>query len=74
MKHWDERERADVAPARLSRQDRLRLRALLGEAPPRPRQRLHAGSMIGLALAIGLAVGLAFLLSPSDPVSTRLLN
>ena len=73
MKHWDGRDVADVSPAKLSPRDRQRIRDLF-EAPPRTRRRqpqIH--SVIGLALAVGVLVGLAWALSPSSPVSSKLL-
>jgi hypothetical protein len=74
MKHWDGRDRDHVNELRLARPDRARLAEML-QAPVRPRrQPLQVHSVIGLALAIGLLVGLALLLSPSDPVSSQLVN
>ena len=73
MKHLDERERTDVAPARLSPRDRQRLRELLQQPPQRKRGEAQAGSAIGLVLAVGILACLAWLLSPSDPVSSKLI-
>jgi len=74
MKHWDGRDRDDVAPHPLSPAERARLRALF-EVPAHRRQHsTHIGSVIGLALAVGLLVGLAFLLAPADPISSRLVD
>jgi hypothetical protein len=74
MKHWDERDVADVKPARLSREDRARLKELF-EVPAHRQQRqsgLH--SIIGLMLAVGVLVALAFALAPAEPISPRLIN
>lgn len=74
MKHWDGRDRDDVVELRLTQPDRARL-AEIFRTPVRPRrQPLQLHSVIGLALALGLLVGLAMLLSPSDPVSSQLVN
>ena len=73
MKHWDERERTDVTPARLSPRERQRLRELL-EPPQRKRGEADVGSMIGLVLAVGILAGLAWLSSPSAPVSSKLIH
>ena len=74
MKHWDERERTDVAPARLSPRDRQRLRELLAAPPRRKRADIQAGSMIGLVLAVGVLAALAWVLAPADPVSSKLIH
>lgn len=74
MKHWDGRDRDDAAELRLSQRDRQRF-AQIFSAPPSPRrQPSQAGSKIGLALAVGMLIGLAWLLSPADPVSSKILN
>jgi ferric-dicitrate binding protein FerR (iron transport regulator) len=73
MKHWDGRDRDDVTPLRLSQRDRQRLAQFLAPAPPRRRER-HLGSVIGLVLALALLVGLAWVLSPSDPVASELMR
>jgi hypothetical protein len=74
MKHWDDRDAADCRPVRLSRAERKRLRAMFAERPAhRPAVRPHAGSVIGLALAVTVLAGLAWALAPADPVSSRLL-
>ena len=74
MKQWDGRDRPQAVELRIPRRDRVRL-AQLFEAtpPPRPREPQIA-SVIGLALAVGVLVGVALLLSPSDPVSSKLLH
>jgi hypothetical protein len=75
MKHWDGRDRDDVTELRLPQPDRTRLAQLFGSPQPRRRrQPVHAGSLIGLVLAVGVVVGLALLLSPADPVSSKLLD
>ena len=75
MKHWDGRDRDDVAELRLTPQDRERLAELFPTpAPPRRRQQPHAGSVIGLALALGVLAGVAWVLAPGTPVSPRLLD
>jgi hypothetical protein len=75
MQHCDGRDRDDAIPVRLPRRDRPRL-AQLQPAPPRrrPRQPVDAGSLIGLALSLGVLAGLAWLLAPADPVSSSLLR
>ena len=74
MKHWDGRDLPEAKELRLSRAERARLRALF-EAPAHRRQhRTHVGSKIGLALAIGVLIGLAWALSPGEPVSSTLVN
>jgi hypothetical protein len=75
MKHWDERDVADVRPVRLSRAERRRLRAMFAEQPAHRRRHEapHVGSMIGVALAFAVLAGLAWAVSPADPVSARLL-
>jgi hypothetical protein len=74
MKHWDGRDRDDVVELRLPQSDRARLAEMLSQ-PVRPRrQPLQVHSVIGLALALGMLVALAMLLSPSDPVSSKLVN
>ena len=86
MKHWDGRDRPEAAelphatmpPAwrhgRLPQRDRQRLARMFMGPPPSRRQPSPAGSKIGLVLAIGVLVGLAWLLSPADPVSSKILN
>ncbi len=76
MKHWDERERADVKPARLSRGERKRVRAMFAQIPVHRRRRepMHPGSVIGVALAFATLAALAWALSPSGPVSGKILH
>ncbi len=75
MKHWDGRDRDDAILLRLPRQDRQRLAQFLDPpAPPRRREPPHVGSVIGLALAVGLLAGMAWLLAPGDPVSSKLMQ
>ena len=71
MKHWDGRERDQAIEQRLSQPDRARL-APFFEAPRPRRTQPQIHSLIGLVLALGLLVGLALLLSPADPVSSKL--
>lgn len=74
MKHWDGRDRDDAIQLDLPQRDRQRL-AQGFEAPVRPRRREpQTGSVIGLALALGLLAALAWMLAPSGPVSSNLLN
>ena len=73
MKHWDERERTDGAPARLSPRERQRLREMW-KAPPQPRRQSATGSLIGLTLAVTMVAALAWLLSPGSPVSPKLID
>ena len=74
MKHWDGRDRDDAAELRLSQRDRQRLARIFPASPSPRRQPSPAGSKIGLALAVGMLIGLAWLLSPADPVSSKILN
>ena len=74
MKHWGGRDRDDVAELPLTAAERARLRALFAVPAHRRRQRTHIGSMIGAVLAVGLLVGLAVLLAPTDPISAKLLD
>ena len=75
MKHWDGRDRDDVTELRLAPPDRARLARIFGSPPlTRRRQPPHTGSLIGLALAVGLLVGLAVLLAPTAPISSRLVD
>ncbi len=75
MKHWDERERADVDLVRLSRAERKRLRAMFADIPAHRRRRepAHPGSIIGVAMAFAVLAGLLWALAPSGPVSGKLL-
>ena len=71
MKHWDGRDRDQAIELQLSQPERARLARFLEAPRPRRRQpQIH--SLIGLVLALGLLVGLALLLSPGDPVSSKL--
>ena len=74
MKHWDGRDRDHVAELRLAQPDRQRIRDLFLETPKPKRKAPQIHSVIGLALAVGLLVGLAMLLAPSHPVSPKLMN
>ncbi len=75
MKLWDGRDRDDVAELRLAPRARARLAALFpAPAPSRRRQQPHAGSVIGLVLALGMLAGVAWVLAPGSPVSPRLLD
>ena len=75
MKHWDGRDRDDVAELRLTPPERARLAQFLpAPAPPRRRQQPHTGSVIGLVLALGVLAGVAWVLAPGSPVSPRLLD
>lgn len=76
MKHWDERERTDVEPVRLSRAERKRVRAMFADIPEHRRQRqpMHPGSVIGVALAFAVLAGLAWAMAPGGgPVSPKIL-
>ena len=74
MKHWDGRDRDNVAELRLPRQDRQPF-AQFFEAPARPRRREpQIGSVIGLVLALALLIALAWALAPVDPVSSKVLH
>jgi hypothetical protein len=74
MKHWDGRDRNDVAELRLAPPERARLAQFL-PAPVSPRrQQPHTGSVIGLVLALGVLAGVAWVLAPGSPVSPRLLD
>ena len=74
MKHWDGRDLPEAKPLPLTKAERARLRALFEPPPHRRAPPTHAGSKLGLALAFGVLIGLAWLLSPSDPVSSQLVN
>ena len=76
MKHWDERDVADVRPTRLSREERRRVRAMFADIPAhRRRARVaHPETLIGVALAFAALAALAWALAPSGgPVSAKLL-
>jgi hypothetical protein len=75
MKHWGERDLADVQPVRLSRAERKRVRALFAEVPAhrRSNEAPHVGSLIGVALAFAVLAGLAWAIIPADPVSPKIL-
>ena len=75
MKHWDERERTDVEPVRLTRAERKRVRAMFADIPEHRRQRqaAHPETMIGVALALAVLAALAWALAPSGPVSPKIL-
>lgn len=73
MKHWDGRDRPEAAIP-LSPEQRERLRALLAPPAGRPKVRASPGSLVGLALAIGLLVGLTLLLAPASPISPKILD
>ena len=72
MRYWDGRDRTEAAEMPLSPAERARLRALFEVPAHRRQRRTHVASVIGLALAIGLLAGLALLLAPADPVSSKL--
>ena len=74
MKHWDGRDLPEASELPLTRAERARLRALFEPPAHRRQQRTHVGSKIGLALAVGVLIGLAWMLSPGDPVSSKLIN
>jgi hypothetical protein len=73
MKHWDGRDRDHGFPLRVPRLDVARLAQAL-RSPARRQHSPHIGSLIGLALAVGLVAGLAWVLAPADPVSAGLLD
>ena len=71
MKHWDPSD-AVAGVARLSPGDRKRLAAVLrAQAPNRGRTRPDLGSVIGLTLALAFLAGLAWAVTPTDPVSAE---
>ena len=73
MKHWDGRDLPDADELRLPQRDRQRLREMFVEPPKTrrgPSPRIH--SVVGLALALALLGGLALVLTPSGPVSSKL--
>jgi hypothetical protein len=74
MKHWDGRDRDQAIPLQLSRRDRQRFAQFLEAPAPARRREPQIGSLIGLALSIGLLIGLAWLLTPADPVSSKILH
>lgn len=71
MKHWDPSEPVSGA-ARLSAGDRKRMDAILS-APPHPRGRMRPdlSSMVGLTLAIAFLAGVAWAVTPTNPVSAE---
>jgi len=76
MKHWDERDVADVAPARLTRAERQHLRAMFADIPAHRRHRstVHPETLIGVAMAFTALAALAWLLAPGGgPVSPEIL-
>ena len=75
MKHWNERDVADVTPARLTRAERKRVRALFAQIPEHRRDRNppHVASIIGVALAFAVLASLAWALAPTDPISSKIL-
>ena len=71
MRHWDPSD-AVAGSARLSRADRKRLNAVLTAQPlTRGRGRPDLGSLLGLTLAIACLAGLAWAVTPTDPVSAE---
>jgi ferric-dicitrate binding protein FerR (iron transport regulator) len=75
MKHWDGRDRDDAVLLRLPQRDRARLAQFFeAPSPPRRREPARIGSVIGLALALGMLAGLAWVLAPGSPVSSSLLH
>ena len=71
MKHWDPSD-AVAGAARLSRADRKRVNAILNAQPiTRGRTRPDLSSMVGLTLAIAFLAGLAWAVTPTDPVSAE---
>jgi hypothetical protein len=74
MKHWDGRDLPEAIELRVPRPERQRLMAMLKEPPTARREPPQVGAVIGLVLALGLVIGLAFLLAPADPVSAKLLD
>ena len=74
MNHWDGRDLPEAKELRLSKAERARLRALFEPPAHRRQHRTHVGSKIGLALAIGVLIGLAWVLAPGDPISAKLVN
>ena len=76
MKHWDERDVADVRPQRLSRQERKHLRAMFADVPAHRRrpQATHPETLIGVAMAFAALAALAWALAPGGgPVSPKIL-
>lgn len=71
MKHWDPSEAVTKA-ARLSAGDRKRMNAILtAQAHPRGRTRPDLSSMVGLTLAIAFLAGIAWAVTPTNPVSAE---
>jgi hypothetical protein len=73
MEHWDGRDRDQTIPFRLPERDRQRIHEIFLEQPRLRRQQPQIHSLIGLALALGVLVGLALLLTPSSPVSPHVI-
>lgn len=72
MKHWDPANSlADSAP--LSSSERRRLAAIL-DCPPKTRGRARPdlSSMVGLTLALAFLAGIAWAVTPAEPVSAEL--
>jgi hypothetical protein len=71
MKHWDPSNSLANAE-RLSPGDRKRMAAML-DTPPRTRGRTRPdlASMVGLTLALAFLAGLAWAVTPTDPVSAE---
>ena len=74
MKPWDGRDLPQAIPQRLSRRDRARLARLFGPRAETRRAPPHVSSVIGLVLAVGVLAGLAWLLSPAQAVSSKILH
>jgi hypothetical protein len=71
VKHWDQSD-AVAGTARLSPGDRKRLAAML-DAPSqtRGRRRPDLSSVVGLTLALAFLAGIAWAVTPTDPVSAE---
>lgn len=74
MKHWDGRDRDQAVRLQLSPRDRQRFAQFIGTSARPTRQPPHIGSVIGLVLAVGVLVGVAWMLAPGEPVSPNVLR
>jgi len=71
VKHWNPSD-AVAGAARLSAGERKRMDAILNAQPlPRGRTRPDLSSMVGLTLAIAFLAGIAWAVTPTEPVSAE---
>jgi hypothetical protein len=71
VKHWDPSDSLADA-ARLSPGDHKRMAAMIeASSKTRGRERPDLGSVVGLTLALAFLAGLAWAVTPTDPVSAE---